>query len=231
MKYPKEIIRKDDREIYVNNAFPLFVSVDNITEELKDIQIINNNNVSAAIATAIVSSGSTITSISIQNSGIGYENLSTPFVAISSSLIKKKDPIYNWKSVSTGISSEYSLNSLVYLDSIVSVGSSGIIGISSDGLSWITSSIGIAQSTTFNSISGYDINLKTTVPLFTFSGSLSGTSLFGDEGTPSKDGRYWLGCPAVSGGRDIVCVDLITKTINNTDNVAYDPNRMFDRFK
>lgn len=149
-------VAKDDREIYVNNAFPLFVSVDNITEELKDIQIINNNNVSAAIATAIVSSGSTITSISIQNSGIGYENLSTPFVAISSSLIKKKDPIYNWKSVSTGISSEYSLNSLVYLDSIVSVGSSGIIGISSDGLSWITSSIGIAQSTTFNSISGYD---------------------------------------------------------------------------
>jgi hypothetical protein len=149
-------VAKDDREIYVNNAFPLFVSVDNITEELKDIQIINNNTVSSAIATAIVSSGSTITSLSIQNSGAGYNDLINPFVAISSSLIKKKDPIYNWKSVATGITSDYSLNSLVYTDKIVSVGSSGIVGISSNGLDWITSRIGIAQSTTFNSIAGFN---------------------------------------------------------------------------
>lgn len=149
-------VARDDREIYVNNAFPLFVSVDNITEELKDIQIINNNTVSSAIATAIVSAGSTVTSISIQNSGFGYNDLNSPFVAISSSLIKKKDPIYNWKPISAGITSNYSLNSVIYSDKVVSVGSSGVVGISSDGLEWVTSRIGIAQSTTFNSIAGYN---------------------------------------------------------------------------
>lgn len=84
-------VAKDDVEIYVNNAFPLFVSVDNVTEELKDIQIVNNKSVSPAIATAIVSSGSTISEISIKEFGVGYENLTVPFVAISSSLIKKKE--------------------------------------------------------------------------------------------------------------------------------------------
>jgi hypothetical protein len=148
----------DDQQIYVRNAFPLFIE-DNITEELRDVQIVKGKEVSPGIATAIVSSASTISAISIQQSGTGYESLSSPFVAISSSLIKRKDPIYNWRTVSSGIGTEHSLNSITYSNnSIVSVGSSGKIGISSNGINWTSSVIGISSTVNFNSIFGYDGN-------------------------------------------------------------------------
>jgi hypothetical protein len=68
-----------------------------------------------------------------------------------------------------------------------------------------------------NSIQALDHNTGAVAStLFTFSNSLSGTQLFGDEGSPSRDGRYWLGCPVASSGRDLVCVDTIDKVVTGT---------------
>lgn len=154
-KLIKDVL-KEDTEIYVTNAFPLFTDVDKINEELRDIQIINNREISPATATAVVSNGSTISNISIGFSGFGYQDLSSPTVAISSAYIKKKDPIYNWKTVNSGISSSYNFKSIVLSDPIVAVGSSGIVGFTTNGIDWQSSRIDIAQTTTFNSIDGYN---------------------------------------------------------------------------
>ena len=149
-------VLKEDSEIYVNNAFPLFTDVDKINEELRDVQIINNREISPALASVVVSNGSTISNISIGFSGIGYQDLTSPTVVISSSYIKKKDPIYNWKTVNSGISSTYNFKSIVYSDPIVAVGSSGIVGFTTNGTDWFSSRIDVAQTFTFNSIDGYN---------------------------------------------------------------------------
>jgi hypothetical protein len=149
-------VANDDQYIYVNNAFPLFTAVDNLIEELRDVKIINTRDVSAAIATAFVSGGSTISDIQLISNGFGYEEMENPAVAISSSFITKKDPIYNWKFANIGINTAYILNSIVYANPIVAVGSNGIVAISTNGINWSESKIGVSTSTTFNSIDSYN---------------------------------------------------------------------------
>jgi hypothetical protein len=140
-----------DDTIYVNNAFPLFTAVDQITEELKDIEIVENREILPALASAVVSTATTISEINIDFPGVGYALTNSPSVAISSSRIIKKDPIYNWKS-SVGISTNYNFNSIVYGNSLVSVGSSGLVGISTNGINWDTSNIGYGGTVSFNHI-------------------------------------------------------------------------------
>lgn len=62
-----------------------------------------------------------------------------------------KRSIYNWKS-SVGISTNYNFNSIVYGNSLVSVGSSGLVGISTNGINWDTSNIGYGGTVSFNHI-------------------------------------------------------------------------------
>jgi hypothetical protein len=143
----------EDEKIYVNNAFPLFSEVDLLSENLRDVIIVDVNDIQPAISTAIVSSASTISSLSISYAGTGYNTLTNPIVAISSAFIQRKDPIYNWKGSNNGISSSYTLNKVVIGNPIVSVGSSGIVAISTNGIEWSQSSIGYGQTISFNSVS------------------------------------------------------------------------------
>lgn len=142
----------NDNVIYVNNAFPLFTEVDQIAEDLKDIEIIESREIAPALASAVVSTATTISSINIDFPGVGYVLTNSPYVAISSSKIAKKDPIYNWKP-SIGISTNYNFNSVVYGTALVSVGSSGLIGTSNDGINWNISNIGYGGTISFNHIS------------------------------------------------------------------------------
>ena len=147
-------VSKTDTKIYVNNAFPLF-SIDenlNLKEELRDVILISNKDFTIANGTASVSAASTISGISITNGGSGYEVSSQPEVSISSALIVKKDPIYNWQKT-TGINTSFSFNSVIYGNKFVAIGSSSLLGISEDGKLWTTSNVGFGTTVSFNSIS------------------------------------------------------------------------------
>ena len=148
-------VEKDDIEIYVNNAFPLFTDVDKLQESLRNIKIIDDEEIEPAIVQSVVSGTSSIESLSIVNSGFGYDTIVNPTVAISSAFIIKKDPIYNWDSTS-GLSSTFNLVNVTISSPIVAVGSSNVLGISTDGINWQESTIGYGSTDVidFNSI-GY----------------------------------------------------------------------------
>ena len=145
-------ILENDIEMYVNNAFPLFVEDigRGLKEELRDIIVLDNKTAESASATANVSVASTISNITITNSGVGYQ-VTNPTVAISSAFITKKDPIYNWSQTS-GITTNYEIKSIVYGNIFVGVGLSGILVNSIDGITWSTNSIGYGNTISFNSV-------------------------------------------------------------------------------
>ena len=145
-------IEKNDTTIYVNNAFPLFVEDigRGLTEELRDIIVLDNKTVDPASGTAVVSAASTISNITITNSGSGYQ-IANPTVAISSAFITRKDPIYNWKGT-TGITTNYEIKSITYGNIFVGVGTSSLLVKSVDGISWSNSSIGYGNTISFNSV-------------------------------------------------------------------------------
>jgi hypothetical protein len=145
-------LRQEDNQIYVDNAFPIFTDVDTINEDLRDVFIIENKNIEPGIASAIVSSASTISNISIIDPGNNYASLSSPYVAISSSFIVKKDPIYNWRPASGGISTEYNINSIAFGSPIVAVGSSEFVATSIDGTEWTSGILGFGATVSLNSV-------------------------------------------------------------------------------
>ena len=145
-------VEKNDTTIYVNNAFPLFVEDigRGLAEELRDIIVLDNETVDPASGTAIVSVASTISNITITNSGSGYK-IANPTVAISSAFVTRKDPIYNWKGTS-GITTNYEIKSITYGNIFVGVGTSSLLVESVDGISWSNSSIGYGNTISFNSV-------------------------------------------------------------------------------
>jgi hypothetical protein len=145
-------IEKNDTTIYVNNAFPLFVEDigRGLTEELRDIVVLDNKAVESASGTAIISTASTVSSITITNSGSEYQ-VTNPTVAISSAFITRKDSIYNWKGT-TGITTNYEIKSITYGNIFVGVGSSSLLVKSVDGISWSNSSVGYGDTISFNSV-------------------------------------------------------------------------------
>ena len=144
-------VERNDIAIYVNNAFPLFMEDvgRGLAEDLRDIIVLDNKTVEFASGTASVSVASTVSNITITNSGSGYQT--NPTVQISSTLISRKDPIYNWKATS-GITTNYEINSIAYGNIFVGVGASSLLVKSVDGISWSDSSIGYGNSIAFNSI-------------------------------------------------------------------------------
>jgi len=145
-------VSKNDNIIYVNNAFPLFVEDigRGLTEELRDIIILDNKTVDSASGTTVISAASTVSNITITNSGSGYQ-VANPTVAISSAFITRKDSIYNWKGTS-GITTNYEIKSITYGNIFVGVGTSSLLVKSVDGTSWSDSSIGYGNSIAFNSV-------------------------------------------------------------------------------
>lgn len=146
-------VEKNDNILYVNNAFPLFVEDigRGLTEELRDIIVLDNKAVESASGTASVSAASTVSSITIIDPGSGYQ-VANPSVTISSSFISKKDPIYDWKGTS-GITTDYEIKSITYGNIFVGVGTSSLLVKSVDGISWSNSSIGYGNTISFNSVS------------------------------------------------------------------------------
>lgn len=145
----------EDNVIYVDNAFPIFSEIDNLSENIRDVNIVDIGEVRPAIATAIVSSASTVSSINIVDGGTGYYRFNdAPVVAISSAAISRKDPIYNWIGSNNGLSTAYTINRVAIgtiANPLVAVGSSGFVGLSTDGVSWAQTSIGYGGTISFNS--------------------------------------------------------------------------------
>ena len=145
-------VEKNDITIYVNNAFPLFVEDigKGLTEDLRDIIVLDNKTVEFVTGTASVSVASTVSSITIIDSGSGYQ-VTNPSVAISSAFITRKDPIYDWKETS-GITTNYEIKSITYGNIFVGVGTSSLLVESVDGISWSNSNIGYGNTISFNSV-------------------------------------------------------------------------------
>ena len=99
-------VSKTDESIYVSNAFPVFNAIDKLVQSERNIQIFDDKEVLPGIITSVVSTSSSISSLTIGFGGTGYTNITAPNVAISSALIKRKDPISAWEyDVITGITS------------------------------------------------------------------------------------------------------------------------------
>lgn len=144
-------IEPDDSVIYVDNAYPLFSDLDNLSEDLRDALILENRDIQECLAESTVSTSSTISSINIIDGGIGYANTQSPKVVISETYITKKDPIFNWTGAS-GISTAYDLKSIKYKDKFISVGNNSIYSTSYDGINWQVSTVGFGPSSNFNSV-------------------------------------------------------------------------------
>lgn len=146
-------VSKTDSTIYVNNAFPLF-SADSLSEDLRNIVIVENIDISPGFCTAIVSASSTISGLSLVNNGTGYFNLTSPTLSISFSAITRKDPIYDWKNSTIDQSLTYNLNSIIYSKPMVAVGNSSTVLTSIDGgLYWKKNQLGYGNTITLNNIS------------------------------------------------------------------------------
>jgi hypothetical protein len=144
-------IQPDDASIYVDNAYPLFNDVDSLSEDIRDLVILENKTIEPCLVESVVSTSSTISSINIIDGGIGYANTQSPKVIISETFISKKDPIFNWTG-GVGLTTTYDLKSIKYKDKFVSVGSSSVYVTSFDGINWEVGTVGFGQSSDFNSI-------------------------------------------------------------------------------
>ena len=142
------------QEIYVDNAYPLFVDVDQLSEDINNVKVVDTGDVRPAISSATVSAASTVSGVSIIDGGQGFYRTANPVVAISSAIISKKDPIYGWVGISTnsGISTTNTFNDIVIGEPIVAVGSSGVLGISTNGFEWAEEYIGYGNTINFNSV-------------------------------------------------------------------------------
>jgi hypothetical protein len=150
-------ISKRDLQLYVDSAIPLFEDIDEnrgLSEDLRDIIIVNNREITSPIVEAIVSSGSTISSINIIEPGSGYRNITSPSVSISPNFITRKDPIFNWNS-NVGIGTSLNFNSVGYGTGFIAVGEDGQYALSIDGEEWkLGNKININYD--FNDVIGYE---------------------------------------------------------------------------
>jgi hypothetical protein len=146
-------ISPEDTTIYVDNVFPFFAGVDNLSEDLRDVIVLENKNTEAARATSIVSSSSTVSSINIDYPGVGYAISLSPVVNISLSAIKLKDPIYEWKGSNiSGITTLSRFNSIASGQQIIAVGNSSLYASTLNGEEWQVGNVGLGSTTNFKSV-------------------------------------------------------------------------------
>ena len=146
-------VSQTDETIYVSNAFPVFNAIDKLLQSERNIQIFDDTEVLPGIITSVVSTSSSISSLSIGFGGTGYTNLSSPNVAISSALIKRKDPIFAWRfDAITGITSSVEFKALTKEEPIIAVGSSSFYMNTKSGTFWERGRIGFGGTVTFNGV-------------------------------------------------------------------------------
>ena len=146
-------VSKTDESIYVSNAFPIFSAIDKLIQSERNIQIFDDTEVLPGILTSVVSTSSSISSLSIGFGGTGYTNFTAPKVAISSSLIKREDPISAWEfDAITGITSAIEFKALTKEEPIIAVGSSSYYMNTKSGSFWERGRIGFGGTVTFNGV-------------------------------------------------------------------------------
>ena len=146
-------VSKTDESIYVSNAFPIFSAIDKLVQSERNIQIFDDTEVLPGIITSVVSTSSSISSLSIGFGGTGYTNITSPNVAISSALIKRKDPISAWEfDAITGITSAIEFKALTKEEPIIAVGSSSYYMNTKSGSFWERGRIGFGGTITFNGV-------------------------------------------------------------------------------
>ena len=85
--------------------------------------------------------------------GTGYTNLTSPNVAISSALIKRKDPIKNWRFDGiSGIIQLVDFKAITQQEPIVAVGSSSYYMNTKSGTFWERGQIGFGNTVQFNGV-------------------------------------------------------------------------------
>jgi hypothetical protein len=133
-------VSPSDETIYVDNAYPLFIELDNGTggliEEKRNVRIVQEYDfVSASVSSVNVSGMSTIASVSIGIGSNGSGYYFTPEISISNPPSGVQDPLYNW-STTLGISTTSNFNSIIQGDIIIGVGNSNLVAISTNLTNW-----------------------------------------------------------------------------------------------
>ena len=152
-----------DTEIYVDNAFPIFSELDTLSEDDRNIIIVDERTTEVAIATAIVSTASTISSIALSNGGVGYAFTNNPVINISSSAIVSKDPINDWKTTSGLTTDIYTFNDIEKGNVSIAVGSSSRYAFSAGSDVWFDNTVGFGNTIVFNSVAVGGTNIYITV--------------------------------------------------------------------
>ena len=143
-------VGKTDDTIYVNNVFPIFTNIDKLLQSERNIQIFDDAEILPGVVTSIVSTSSSISSLTIGFGGTGYTNLTSPNVAISSALIKRKDPIKNWRFDGiSGIIQLVDFKAITQQEPIVAVGSSSYYINTKSGTFWERGQIGFGNTVQF----------------------------------------------------------------------------------
>ena len=146
-------VGKTDDTIYVNNVFPIFTNIDKLLQAERNIQIFDDAEILPGVVTSIVSTSSSISSLTIGFGGTGYTNLTSPNVAISSALIKRKDPIKNWRFDGiSGIIQLVEFKAITQEEPIVAVGSSSYYMNTKSGTFWERGQIGFGNTVQFNGV-------------------------------------------------------------------------------
>ena len=145
-------VGKTDDTIYVNNVFPLFTNIDKLLQAERNIQIFDDAEILPGIITSIVSTSSSISALTIGFGGTGY-SITSPNVAISSALIKRKDPIKNWRFDGiSGIIQVVDFKAITQQEPIVAVGSSSYYMNTKSGTFWERGQIGFGNTVQFNGV-------------------------------------------------------------------------------
>ena len=152
-----------DTEIYVDNAFPIFSELDTISEDDRHVVIVDERTTQVAIATAVVSSASTISSIVLSDGGVGYAFTNNPVINISSSAIESKDPINDWVTTSGLTTDIYTFNDVEKGNVSIAVGSSSRYAFSAGSDVWFDNSVGFGNTIIFNSVAVGGTNVYITV--------------------------------------------------------------------
>ena len=156
-------INTGDSEIYVDNAFPIFSELDTIDEDDRNIFIVEDRTTEVAIATAVVSTASTISEIVLSNGGVGYAYTNNPVINISSTAIGAKDPINDWKTTSGLTTDGYTFKDVEKGSVAIAVGTSSRYAFSAGSDVWFDNTLGFGNTITFNAVGFAGTNIYMTV--------------------------------------------------------------------
>ena len=156
-------INTGDSEIYVDNAFPIFSELDTIDEDDRNIFIVEDRTTEVAIATAVVSTASTISEIVLSNGGVGYAYTNNPVINISSTAIGAKDPINDWKTTSGLTTDGYTFKDVKKGSVAIAVGTSSRYAFSAGSDVWFDNTLGFGNTITFNAVGFAGTNIYMTV--------------------------------------------------------------------